>query len=96
MRFLSALPPVWRILQCIRQYKDTRNIFPHLVNCGKYSLTIMSVLTLSLYRISETHGKVALFIALSVINSIYCCKLSLVLSYFLRVVSKYPVDPWTN
>lgn len=76
MRVLSALPPLWRFLQCIRRYKDTRNILPHLVNCGKYGLTVMSVLTPSLYRISGTHGNLALFIALSVINSIYCCKLS--------------------
>lgn len=72
MGFLAALPPIWRFLQCIRRYKDTRNIFPHLVNCGKYTMTIMSAVTLSLYRIDGTRTTLALFITFSLINSIYC------------------------
>lgn len=74
MGFLAALPPIWRFLQCIRRYKDTRNVFPHLVNCGKYTMTILCTVALSMYRISGTHGNLALFITFSVINSVYCCK----------------------
>lgn len=72
MGFLAALPPIWRFLQCIRRYKDTRNIFPHLVNCGKYTMTIMSAVTLSLYRLDGSQTKLAIFITFSLINSIYC------------------------
>ncbi|CAK7271965.1 Xenotropic and polytropic retrovirus receptor 1 [Sporothrix epigloea] len=69
--FFSTLPPIWRLLQCIRRYRDTRNVFPHLVNGGKYTMTIASYVTLSLYRIQETHSNLALFITFSTVNSIY-------------------------
>lgn len=74
MGFLAALPPIWRFLQCIRRYRDTRNVFPHLVNCGKYTMTIMCAVTLSLYRIHGSHGNLALFITFSVVNALYCCE----------------------
>ncbi|KAI1821834.1 EXS-domain-containing protein [Xylaria intraflava] len=69
--FFSTLPGIWRALQCIRRYRDTGNVFPHLVNCGKYVMTILSYVTLSLYRIDNTHSNLALFITFSTINGIY-------------------------
>lgn len=72
--FFAALPPIWRALQCIRRFYDTKNVFPHLVNCGKYSMTILSAVCLSLFRIQNTHMNLALFITFSVINAVYCCK----------------------
>ncbi|KAI3538873.1 EXS family protein [Colletotrichum abscissum] len=69
--FLGALPPIWRFLQCLRRYKDTRNIFPHLVNGGKYTMSIMAAVSLSMYRINNTHGHLAMFITFSSINAIY-------------------------
>lgn len=74
MGFLAALPPIWRLLQCLRRYRDTRNIFPHLINGGKYTMTILAAVCLSLYRISGSHGNLALFITFSLVNSVYCCK----------------------
>ncbi|KAI0392641.1 EXS-domain-containing protein [Xylariaceae sp. FL0594] len=69
--FFSALPAVWRALQCIRRYYDTKNVFPHLVNCGKYLMTILSYVALSLYRINGTHSNLALFITFSTLNGVY-------------------------
>ncbi|KAL6807236.1 EXS family domain-containing protein [Trichoderma sp. SZMC 28013] len=69
--FLTTLPAIWRFLQCIRRYRDTRNIFPHLVNCGKYTATILSYLCLSLYRIHQSHSNLALFVTFSTINGVY-------------------------
>ncbi|KHO01436.1 exs [Metarhizium album ARSEF 1941] len=69
--FLMALPPIWRLLQCVRRYRDTRNVFPHLVNGGKYTMTIISTVMLSLYRIDGTNSNLALFITFSILNSIY-------------------------
>lgn len=69
--FFSTLPPIWRLLQCIRRYRDTRNVFPHLVNGGKYTMTIVSYVALSLYRIQESHSNLALFITFSTMNSVY-------------------------
>ncbi|GAP83951.1 putative SYG1 protein [Rosellinia necatrix] len=69
--FFSTLPAIWRTLQCIRRFYDTRNVFPHLVNCGKYIMTILSYVTLSLYRIHNSRTNLALFIAFSATNGIY-------------------------
>ncbi|OCK76386.1 EXS-domain-containing protein [Lepidopterella palustris CBS 459.81] len=69
--FFAAVPGIWRALQCVRRYYDTRNIFPHLVNCGKYTATILYYVTLSIYRIQKTPGNRALFIVFATINSIY-------------------------
>ncbi|KAI8964913.1 EXS-domain-containing protein [Daldinia sp. FL1419] len=69
--FFSALPPVWRLLQCIRRYHDTKNVFPHLVNGGKYGMTIMSSVTLSMYRMRATDSNLGLFVTFSIMNGIY-------------------------
>lgn len=63
-----------RFLQCIRRYKDTRNIFPHLVNCGKYTASILAGVFLSVYRIDNTRTHLALFVAFSTINGLYTGK----------------------
>ncbi|KAI5461447.1 EXS family-domain-containing protein [Mariannaea sp. PMI_226] len=70
--FLTALPPIWRLLQCLRRYRDTHNVFPHLVNGGKYTATIITAVMLSLFRINGTHTNLGLFIAFATINGIYC------------------------
>lgn len=72
--FFSTVPGIWRALQCLRRYYDTRNAFPHLVNCGKYTFTILFYMSLSLYRIDKSHSLKALFITFATINSIYCCE----------------------
>ncbi|PTB78456.1 EXS-domain-containing protein [Trichoderma longibrachiatum ATCC 18648] len=69
--FLTTLPAIWRFLQCIRRYRDTRNIFPHLVNCGKYTATILSYVTLSMYRIGQNKSDLALFATFSTVNGLY-------------------------
>lgn len=70
--FLTTLPAIWRALQCMRRYYDTRNVFPHLVNCGKYSFTILYYATLSIYRINQTTENLALFIVFAAVNAVYC------------------------
>lgn len=74
--FFSTVPGIWRALQCLRRYYDTRNAFPHLVNCGKYTFTILFYMSLSMYRIDKHDSLKALFITFAIINSIYCCKLT--------------------
>lgn len=72
--FFATLPGIWRALQCLRRYYDTRNAFPHLVNCGKYTFTILFYMSLSLYRIQQDVSLKALFITFATINSLYTCK----------------------
>lgn len=70
MGFFSALPPIWRFLQCIRRYFDSGDWFPHLANMVKYGITITYYATLSIYRIDRTMSNKALFIFFACINSI--------------------------
>lgn len=72
--FFACLPGIWRALQCLRRYYDTRNIFPHLVNCGKYGATILYYVTLSIYRIEKSNSTKIAFIFFALINAIYTSK----------------------
>ncbi|EUC30882.1 hypothetical protein COCCADRAFT_38960 [Bipolaris zeicola 26-R-13] len=69
--FLSALPGVWRLLQCLRRYKDTGNKFPHLLNGGKYTATILFNATLSIHRMDSRASTKAAYITFGIINGIY-------------------------
>ncbi|KAL6722347.1 Xenotropic and polytropic retrovirus receptor 1 [Lecanora helva] len=101
--FLSTVPGLWRAFQCLRRYYDTRNAFPHLVNCGKYTFTILFYMTLSLYRVREHYALKALFITCATINSVYCSIWDLAMDWslcnpyaehrFLRDVLGYK-RPW--
>ncbi|KAH8701764.1 putative signal transduction protein Syg1 [Talaromyces proteolyticus] len=70
--FFTTLPAIWRGLQCLRRYRDTKNIFPHLVNFGKYTFSILFYMTLSLYRIDKQIGYQVPFIVFGAANAIYC------------------------
>ncbi|KAM0269627.1 hypothetical protein ACHAQH_009706 [Verticillium albo-atrum] len=81
--FFGALPPIWRFLQCLRRYKDTRNIFPHLVNGGKYTMSILTAVTLSIYRINGTRTNLAAFIVFATINGFYTAVWDLFMDFSL-------------
>ncbi|TQS35534.1 hypothetical protein Golomagni_04045 [Golovinomyces magnicellulatus] len=68
--FFTALPSVWRALQCLRRYYDTGDKFPHLVNCAKYMTTIIYYTALSVYRINETKKNVIFFLIAAGVNSV--------------------------
>jgi hypothetical protein len=70
--FFTTLPAVWRALQCLRRYYDSRNWFPHLANCAKYLCNILYYMVLSLYRIDKTSELHAVFICFALINAAYC------------------------
>ena len=72
--FFSCLPGIWRALQCLRRYYDTRRVFPHLVNCGKYTCTILFYMSLSIYRVNRSGPLKALFITFATANSVYVCR----------------------
>eukprot|EP01022_Parablepharisma_sp_SALTPOND_P034460 TRINITY_DN918_c0_g1_i2.p1 TRINITY_DN918_c0_g1~~TRINITY_DN918_c0_g1_i2.p1 ORF type:complete len:513 (+),score=-1.13 TRINITY_DN918_c0_g1_i2:607-2145(+) len=47
---LAMLPYHWRLMQCLRKYRDTGDKFPHLVNAGKY-LSSLAVPLLGLIKL---------------------------------------------
>ncbi|RJE17769.1 signal transduction protein Syg1 [Aspergillus sclerotialis] len=69
--FFQCLPGVFRAFQCLRRFADTKNIFPHLLNFGKYIFTILYYCTLSLWRIDEDTRYRAVFITFALLNAIY-------------------------
>ncbi|KAK9479622.1 EXS family-domain-containing protein [Lipomyces japonicus] len=71
MGFLNALPPLWRFLQCLRRYADTRSWFPHLANAGKYTFTIVTAITLSIWRIDRVNTNKDVYILFAAINTVY-------------------------
>lgn len=70
--FFTTLPAIWRALQCLRRYYDSRNWFPHLANFAKYMGNILYYMTLSLYRINITPEYRAIFITFACVNGVYC------------------------
>ncbi|KAF2422181.1 EXS-domain-containing protein [Tothia fuscella] len=70
--FFTTLPGIWRALQCVRRYNDSKNWYPHLANCGKYVCTILYYVTLSVWRLDKTSEKRALFIVFATLNGVYC------------------------
>ncbi|XP_066940120.1 solute carrier family 53 member 1-like isoform X1 [Macrobrachium rosenbergii] len=48
---VACLPAWWRFAQCLRRYRDTKEMFPHLVNAFKYSTTFFVVTFSSLTQV---------------------------------------------
>ena len=50
----SILPAVIRFVQCIRRFQDSGDSFPHLVNAGKYSTTLLKAAAQRNFRLKES------------------------------------------
>ncbi|KAI5288821.1 hypothetical protein KEM52_001011 [Ascosphaera acerosa] len=87
MGFMSTVPAIIRGLQCLRRYVDTRNTFPHLVNMGKYTSTLVFYVTLSVYRIDRSYDVRALFIFFAVVNALYSSTWDLAMDWSLGDIS---------
>lgn len=48
---VACLPAWFRFAQCLRRYRDTKLVFPHVVNAGKYSTTFFVQLFAALYKV---------------------------------------------
>ncbi|RDA90737.1 hypothetical protein CP533_4051 [Ophiocordyceps camponoti-saundersi (nom. inval.)] len=89
--FFLTLPAIWRLLQCLRRYRDTCNVFPHLVNGGKYAMTIGTYVMLSLYRVDGSQTNLGLFIAVATINGVYTSVWDLFMDFsLLQTHSRHP------
>ncbi|KAK6831651.1 hypothetical protein RU639_002654 [Aspergillus parasiticus] len=90
--FFSCLPSIWRALQCLRRYADTRNVFPHLLNFGKYIFGVLYYATLSMYRIDRVTRFQAPFITFALLNAVYCCVWDLAMDWSLgNPYAKHPL-----
>jgi hypothetical protein len=90
--FFSTLPAIWRAFQCLRRYYDSRNWFPHLANCAKYTCNILYYMVLSLYRIDKTAELRTLFIFFATINATYCSFWDVAMDWSLgNPYARYPL-----
>lgn len=81
--FLQCVPSIWRFLQCFRRYADTGDWFPHLANMGKYSVSTLYYMSLSLYRIETVNKYKILLIFWASFNSIYSSIWDIVMDWSL-------------
>ncbi|BGP02696.1 EXS family protein/ERD1/XPR1/SYG1 family protein [Rhodotorula toruloides ATCC 204091] len=85
---LASLPPFWRLGQSIRRYVDSDGMYLHLLNAGKYSMTILYFFFYFSWRIITKEGKdvpwrFALFILFASANSIYTSAWDLLMDWSL-------------
>lgn len=81
--FLQCLPSIWRFLQCFRRYADTGDWFPHLANMGKYTVSMLYYMSLSLYRIETIKKYKVLLIFWAATNSVYSSIWDIVMDWSL-------------
>lgn len=81
--FLQCLPSIWRFLQCFRRYADTGDWFPHLANMGKYTVSTLYYMSLSLYRIETINKYKVLLIFWATLNSVYSSIWDIVMDWSL-------------
>jgi len=68
----SILPAVIRFIQCIRRFQDSGDSFPHLVNAGKYSTTLLKAAAQRNFRLKQDHLNFVLWVAAETFSSAYC------------------------
>ncbi|QPG75534.1 hypothetical protein FOA43_002889 [Brettanomyces nanus] len=81
--FLSALPNIWRFLQCFRRFADTGDGFPHLANMCKYLISCMYYMSLSMYRIDTIPQNRSLLIVFGGINGLVSAAWDLLMDWSL-------------
>uniref|UniRef100_A0A8R1ELJ5 EXS domain-containing protein n=1 Tax=Caenorhabditis japonica TaxID=281687 RepID=A0A8R1ELJ5_CAEJA len=69
---MSVIPAMIRFLQCLRRYRDTKRVHPHLVNAGKYSTTFFVVAcgALNKYYEAESPNSTSIFFYIWILSYI--------------------------
>ncbi|OAQ27980.1 EXS-domain-containing protein, partial [Linnemannia elongata AG-77] len=69
--FVTALPAWFRFLQCLRRYRDTLEWFPHLLNAGKYTFSLLQLFVYFSFRHYGGNRLKAAYIVISLVTSSY-------------------------
>lgn len=83
MGFLSALPSIWRFMQCVRRYMDSGDAFPHLANMLKYAISAIYYCLLSIWRIDRSVSARAAFIVFACLNSTFSSAWDIIMDWSL-------------
>ncbi|QSL65432.1 hypothetical protein MERGE_002743 [Pneumocystis wakefieldiae] len=92
MEFLQTIPGIFRFLQCLRRYYDSKHAFPHLINAGKYACAILTYTFLSIWKINSYSEWKVIYITFALINSIYTSFWDLFIDFSLmQLYAEYPL-----
>ncbi|GJJ68288.1 xenotropic and polytropic retrovirus receptor 1 [Entomortierella parvispora] len=69
--FFTSLPAWFRFVQCLRRYRDTLEWFPHLVNSGKYLMTLIQLFIYFSFRHYGPSRFEVAYIVISLLTSTY-------------------------
>jgi len=68
---VAAIPPLIRITQCLRRFIDTHKAFPHLVNAGKYSSSLLVIAFNAWYRKTSSTPSLVLWVVSATVATAY-------------------------
>ncbi|KAI9323088.1 EXS family-domain-containing protein, partial [Dichotomocladium elegans] len=88
---IASLPPWWRLLQCLRRYKDSDEMV-HLANALKYLSSVVATITAGIHRMHLANTATNIIWALSlVINASYTSTWDIKMDWgLLQPSSKHP------
>ncbi|KAG0089240.1 hypothetical protein BGZ93_000422 [Podila epicladia] len=69
--FVTGLPAWFRFLQCLRRYRDTLEWFPHLLNAGKYTSSLVNLFIYFSYRHYGGQTLKVAYILMATITGVY-------------------------
>lgn len=73
---VSILPAWFRFAQCLRRYRDTKLVFPHVINAGKYSTSFLTAFFSTMYHLQtelygEQHRQSHAFFYLWIVSAVF-------------------------
>ncbi|KAL8281446.1 hypothetical protein RQP46_006130 [Phenoliferia psychrophenolica] len=82
---LASLPALWRLGQSIRRYIDSDGVTIHLLNAGKYSMSVAYYFAYFGWRINGSQGgwRLGVWLLFSVLNSSYVFTWDMVMDWSL-------------
>eukprot|EP00253_Pinus_taeda_P032366 PITA_32366 len=90
--FVAILPYWWRLLQCLRRWRDDRKDQSQIANGGKYISALIAVLVRLTYETNQTKLCLALYIVSSTIATVYQFYWDVVMDWGL--LQRKSVNPW--
>jgi hypothetical protein len=81
--FLQLLPGLWRSLQCLRRFHDSKMAFPHLANLAKYVCSLMVIFILGVHKIYNPVGFYWVLIAARIVSSTFSLGWDIVMDFGL-------------
>lgn len=80
---LQMLPGLWRSLQCLRRFHDSKMAFPHLANLAKYCCSLLVILMVCLMKATQAAPFWYILIVARLVSSIFSLGWDIVMDFGL-------------